>query len=237
VARAQDIRPEQVWQDAAGRRLQVKSNAGPDGKYALKNVDTGRTLHRGPRALVNMVQDAPPGAGAPPGYPGQQPYHQPGPPPAWGAHEGDDDGVEEDGGDGDYEQPAYDHRAFGFAPPQQPPPAPSRRAPPPPARRAPPAPRRNAPPAGYGPPPAQLYPPPGYFGEQPAAPPAPPPAPAPAARAPRRANPVGGPPSELVRFLCERLTSLDPSRAGSPSVVSSEFARAMAEWKTTRSAF
>jgi hypothetical protein len=51
-------------------------------------------------------------------------------------------------------------------------------------------------------------------------------------RPPRgRGNPTAYP-SDLTRFLAERLAAIPPERAGSPSVVSSEFARAMAAWKT-----
>lgn len=59
MAQAKKVRAGQVWTDSKGRELEVVAPQGPDGKFLVRNVQTGRTLKRGARALKDMVRAVP----------------------------------------------------------------------------------------------------------------------------------------------------------------------------------
>lgn len=70
MARAQDVHVGQVWSDSQGRQFHVLGPQGQDGGFPVRNLATNRQATKGPRALVQLVQEAAP----------QQSYPQPYPP-------------------------------------------------------------------------------------------------------------------------------------------------------------
>lgn len=211
MARAAQVRPGQVWADVNGRQLEVLQQAGPDGRYLVKNVGTGRTMSRGPRALIQLVREA-----APQGY-GQQGYGQQQAVPSFGGVAppaqrpnpwgGAAPPVDFDEEEFDENPPEVGFPSMGEGPPPMAyaPPTPPRRAPPrraPPVRRKPPVPAAAAPRNGHA-------------------------TPGPRAGA---AQP-GGYPSELTAFVAGKLAAMRPDLAQSPMFVSREVAGALAEWK------
>jgi hypothetical protein len=57
MAQAHKVRVGQVWTDARGRRLEVLELQGSDGKFGVRNLESNRTMRRGPRALVSLERD------------------------------------------------------------------------------------------------------------------------------------------------------------------------------------
>lgn len=62
MARAKQVKMGQIWKDSKGRELEIVELQGADGKFAVLNSKTNRTLRRGPRALKTLIKRGPPGA-------------------------------------------------------------------------------------------------------------------------------------------------------------------------------